>query len=96
MDAQVLFQQLGGNMFFVMTGVKAEVKGEDYVQFKLPRNKTNASRLTIKLVGDLYTLHFSKLNKKTFELETKGLVECIGAENLREVFERCTGLYTRL
>lgn len=97
-----ILSQLGGQKFIVMTGSKnfgfsENKKGNAQLSFHLSRNKAKAQFCTIELTGmDLYNMSFTKLNKKTFELETVKEATGFYHDNLQEVFTRVTGLYTSL
>lgn len=93
MDFDQLIAHLGGRQFFLLTGFKAEVRGETYIQFKATKNKLGATKMKVSLVNDLYTIEFFKI--RNFEVTTVKKIEGVYDVNLREVFERETGLYTR-
>ena len=91
--AREILNQLGGNMFLVMTGAKALVSGPDYLAFKLPSNfaRDGINHVTVRLdPSDTYTVEFRKvrgLNVK--EVRTDSMVYC---DTLRETFTAATGL----
>ncbi len=97
-----ILKQLGGQRFIVMTGSKnfgfaESSKGEAQLSFHLTRNAAKAQFCTITLkFDDTYTVTFTKLNKKTYSLET--IKECVGVycDNIQEIFTEVTGLYTSL
>lgn len=105
--AQTILEQLGGRAFIAMTGAKNLAGSEEdrYLQFDLPAGtaKKKIRKVRIAVVGDLYNLTFYAVKRVEYApgfkfpepviVESK---EMIGAENLRDVFEDVTGLYTRL
>lgn len=97
-----ILEQLGGNKFIVMTGSKNFGFGtskEDCPQlsFHLARNKAKAQYCSITLTpDDLYVVKFTKLNKKTYSLDTVSEHTGIYCDQLQELFTRVTGLYTHL
>lgn len=94
MDVNQLNAHLGGKAFYVMTGFRQELIGNNYVQFKTTKNNLNASKMIIRLVNDEYVIEFGKIRK--MEYKVVKTIEGIPAENLKEVFERETGLYTTM
>jgi len=103
-----ILQQLGGNKFRAMTGAKDFIAGQTkeglyYLQFSLPGRlaKNGINRVKIVLNGsDLYNVKFSTIRKQRcgFDyLETvKSESSDVYAEDLQDVFEHSTGLYTHL
>lgn len=100
MSAQIILEQLGGNKFIVMTGAKnflSYTTPKIALSFRLSststKNKCNYVKITLN-DNDLYDVEFSKIVKYTLkEISTH---TDVGAENLRELFELETGLYTKL
>jgi len=99
--ASTILQQLGGKRFDVMTGCGSYASGmfgeKPGLSMRFPntKNKLKARGLIITLNGnDLYDLEF--LAMKKYEVVSLKTVEDIFCENLREVFEAETGLYTSL
>lgn len=88
--AEVIFNQIGGIMFLLCTGCK-QLVGEEYsLTMKLVENKSGASTLMIVLdPSDTYTMHFMDDNGGCV-VEHKD-VYC---DQLQQVFESVTGLYT--
>ena len=73
-DHMVIFKQMGGNKFLVMTGSKPlyhhhDKNGYVFIAFKLTKNLSKARYLKIQYKwNDLYDMEFSKL-KKTLNKE---------------------------
>ena len=97
--ATTIWQQLGGNRFDRMVGVKKKAAlGADTLVVLLPKNfcRNKATRLSITLTPmDTYTVVFSRLEKFTEFVEISRH-EDVYAEDLVDLFERETGLATRL
>jgi hypothetical protein len=93
--AKTIVQQLGGNKFMVMTGVKQFIGSEDGVSFKLPRsyNKINTVKITLTPL-DLYDVEFLRVSIK--ERRTVAVRESVYADMLQQVFTAATGLDTHL
>jgi len=95
--AQITLQHLGGNHFVVMTGAKDFVGG-DGLMFSLPRGaaKNKSTKVRIDLQpNDTYRVTFMKW-KNRLDLVEISKHEDVYADRLRWLFERETGLYTRL
>lgn len=103
-------QQLGGNKFLVMTGSKAVLDG-NVLGLNLVKNMSKANRLFVTLEGnDTYTMRFSfsrlprcviDKNKGEFRVipeknEDIEVLEGIYCDQLQDIFEQVTGLYTTL
>jgi hypothetical protein len=100
--ADEILRQLGGRRFMVMTGSKAiaETDGKT-LTLHLTKNKTGANRLRITLRSDdTYDMTYSseRFVRATGELKTKVKKEHNGVyvDQLVELFEKDTGLYTKL
>ena len=94
--ANEIYRQLGGNKFAVMTGAKNFIDLENGIRMKIGRNKTNHNWMEVTLNSlDLYDVAFAKLTKFG---ERKSLKEYKNVYNdsLVELFERHTGMYTKL
>ena len=94
--ANEIYRQLGGNKFAVMTGAKNFIDLENGIRMKIGRNKTNHNWMEITQNSlDLYDVAFAKLTKLG---ERKSLKEYKNVYNdsLVELFERHTGMYTKL
>lgn len=105
--ADIILQQLGGDRFIVMTGAKDFVADNNSLRMKLPRNGSKANYCKIILeVNDYYTVEFikftpSRFYSKTFtysepKYEILKTYNDISAEQLVQVFEQYTKMYTRL
>lgn len=93
--ANTILAQLGGNKFIAMTGAKDISSEKDALNFKLPKMAKNKSNfITIKLVNDEYTIKFFKYAK--FDLTEISKFDNVQASDLTKVFERETGLATKL
>lgn len=103
-------QQLGGNKFLVMTGSKAVLDG-NALHLRLVKNMSKANRLDVTLDGnDTYTMRFyffrlqrCALDKKKGEFriipeknEDIEVLEGVYCDQLQDIFEQITGLYTTL
>lgn len=92
---ETILQHLGGNRFVVMTGAKNFVGSEDALSFKLPRGaKRGINTVRVSLRNDLYVI--TCYNLRGVNLSRRGEAEDVPVENLRDAFERLTGLYTSL
>lgn len=105
--AQTILAQLGGQRFIAMTGVSKLAYKDSTLYMRLPRNASAANRLSITLdPTDTYTMRFfyqsgGTLNKKTLaptpikekDVEVINDVYC---DQLAEIFEHVTGMYTSL
>ena len=105
--ATTIINQLGGNKFKVMTGAKDLLAIDNGVSFKLPSRfaKDGINHISITLNGnDLYDIKFNKITSKNHEVynirvpvlkEFKSFDD-VYAEDLTELFESTTGLFTKL
>ena len=94
--AQTILQQLGGQRFIVMTGVKNLSSSPSSLTMKLPRCGTKAQWLRISLNSkDLYDLEFVRLTK-TYEREVVKEYNDVYCDQLQELFTKETKLYTSL
>ena len=94
--AREILNQLGGNKFRVMTGAKNFMGFSEGLVMKIGRNSSNSNYLKITLNSmDLYDMKFCKLTRK---FEEKSVTEYSDVYNdmLTEVFEKHTGMYTKL
>ena len=94
--AKTILAQLGGNKFLAMTGANSLASGENALSMRLPRNPKGINAIRIELNGrDLYDLRTFKM--RGFKAPTENLAATdVCCENLRETFERATGLLTSL
>lgn len=100
--ATTALNQLGGKAFTFMTGAKDLMLIDDHtLKMAIGRNATSANRFYIILDGDdTYTMRLERqtFSKKTFETTRTVIQECSGlyCDQIREVFERWTGMSTRV
>jgi hypothetical protein len=96
--ANTILAQLGGNRFAVMTGAKNFIGGENTLTFRLPARFAQKSitgvRVTLDLVADLYKVEFLAI--RGLNVRTVSEFDGVYAEDLRDLFETETGLYTSL
>jgi hypothetical protein len=97
--AKTILEQLGGNKFRAMTGAKNFVGSPNSLTFRLPdaggftKDGINAVQITLD-PSDTYTVTFSRIRGGMPKVIS--MYRDIYVENLREVFERETGLATSL
>ena len=94
--ARIIYEQLGGNKFRVMTGAKNLLNTGDGLAMKIGRNSSNSNYLKITLNSmDLYDMKFCKLTRK---FEEKSVTEYNNIYNdmLTDQFTAHTGMYTSL
>lgn len=103
--AQTIYQQLGGAKFGIMVGAKnlGFIRTDEGVAFvcKFMKNKSGMTNLKViyDYGKDLYNMVFYsvRFSKKTFETTTKEKrFDGIFCDQLTEIFENFTGLYTSL
>ena len=94
--AETILEQLGGNKFCMMTGAKNLGGTENSLSMRIGRNKTSSNYLKITLnMMDLYDVRFSRVTKMMSERSVTEYND-VFCENLVEVFEKHTGMYTKL
>ena len=94
--AKEILNQLGGNKFRVMTGAKNFMGFSEGLVMKIGRNSSNSNYLKITLNSmDLYDMEFAKVSRMG---EKKSVTEYnnIYNDSMVEVFEKHTGMYTKL
>lgn len=101
--ANTILEQLGGRMFRMMTGAKhflahkegagTEAPMVGGLSFKLTMGNWNHVKIELTHMDD-YTVVFNKI--RGFAVVEQKVVRGVYCDNLREVFEKETGLYTRL
>ena len=94
--AREILNQLGGNKFRVMTGAKNFMGFSEGLVMKIGRNSSNSNYLKITLNPmDLYDMEFAKVSRMG---EKKSITEYNNVYNdsMVEVFEKHTGMYTKL
>lgn len=95
--ARTILEQLGGNKFIVMTGAKSFVQGERELQMHIPMGPGRGRRVfRVELAdNDTYRVRFYRL-RRGLEVETIAAQDDVYCDMLAAVFERMTGLRTRL
>ena len=94
--ARIIWEQLGGNKFRMMTGAKNLLNLGDGLAMKLGRNSSNSNYLKITLNSmDTYDMEFAKLTRMG---EKKSVTEYNNIYNdmLTDQFTAHTGMYTSL
>lgn len=104
--AETILRQLGGNRFIVMTGSYNFMADKNSLTMALRKNQSKANRLKITLTGmDDYTVEFYKYSTahitrngtwKDSEHKTIKKIDGIYCDQLEDIFENVTGLYTHL
>lgn len=97
MVAQTILQQLGGGRFVAMTGAKQMVSTENSLRITLPANfaKNGIRYVLVTLTAaDDYEVVFAK--GRGIEWKVVSEFDGVYYDQLRELFERQTGLATRL
>ena len=95
--AKTILKQLGGNKFAVMTGAKNFVDCGDALSMRIGRNKTSSNyylKITLNMM-DLYDVRFSRVSPKGGERSVTEYNNIFN-DQLVEVFEKHTGMYTKL
>ncbi len=94
--AKTILNQLGGNKFAVMTGAKNFIDTGDGLSMRIGRNKTSSNYLKITLnMMDLYDVRFSRVSPKGGERSVTEYNNIFN-DQLVEIFESHTGMYTKL
>lgn len=90
--ASTILQQLGGYRFIAMTGAKNLVCLENGgLGMRLPIGNWHACRITLN-ANDAYDLIFERLNFQRHVVSKTQAITNVYVDQLREVFERETGL----
>ena len=95
--AKEILSQLGGNRFVSMTGAKNFGDVGNGLAFQIPAKLTKNRINAVKVVldpSDTYTVKFLRITSK--ELKTVSEHNMIYCDQLVELFESETGLYTYL
>ena len=94
--ATTILNQLGGNKFIAMTGSKNFVTTNNGgLLMKLSRNASGAQYLKIELnASDLYEMEFFSV--RGFEMKQQAEFSGVYFDQLTNIFEQVTGLYTSL
>ena len=95
-QAKTLLKQLGGNKFIMMTGAKQMSIGKNGLTMKIGRNSKSITHVAIDLDRgkDLYIMKFIRVRKGIPKVVKQ--YDSVYADNLNNIFEKETGLYTRL
>ena len=95
-QAKTLLRQLGGNKFIMMTGAKQMSIGKNGLTMKIGRNSKSITHVAIDLDRgkDLYIMKFIRVRKGIPKVVKQ--YDSVYADNLNNIFEKETGLYTRL
>jgi hypothetical protein len=94
--ANIIFEQLGGNRFAMMTGAKNFVSDSGSLMFSIPKNKSVYNRVRLTLSPhDTYDVEFLKIDRKGIITKSKELLG-VFSNQLQSVFEQTTGLRTSL
>jgi hypothetical protein len=95
--AATIIDQLGGNRFIAMTGANRFYAFPDGVSFRIPtrsaKNGINSVMITLT-PDDLYDIEFGAV--RAMKYTVKSAHEGIYCDQLVEIFESETGLYTHL
>lgn len=102
--ADNILEQLGGKNFIAMTGVREIVKEPNGLRMTVPKNKSAANRLKIRLKSnDLYRVVFYRyipprkskegLGYTEEKLEEKAIFDDVFFNELQNIFVEVTGLY---
>lgn len=103
--ANQIYEQLGGNKFRVMTGIKLFVGDKNSCTLHLTKNKIKAKYLKITLIyDDTYTMVFSTSKKVLdptigIKVDTHVIIDTITnvyCSELQKIFTEKTGLLTHL
>lgn len=95
--AQTILKQLGGNKFLIMTGCKDFVDAGYTLRFKLARAVNGISHVRVTLdIDDCYRVEFVKWSAKRLAFTIVAAYGTVYADQLCTVFEKETGLATRL
>lgn len=97
--AKTILEQLGGNRFYIMTGAKNFVGGENYLRFSLPGKGVKQRGNVFQVIldpSDTYTLKLFKFDRKNLDCKELKSISDVYAEDLQDIFTEMTGLYTKL
>jgi hypothetical protein len=94
--SDVIFKQLGGHRFVVMTGACNFVYDDTSLLFKVKAmNKSMFVKIVYHKDTDLYSMEFFKMGKHFIKKDISRY-ENVGCDQLCEIFTNVTGLYTHL
>lgn len=94
--AETILEQLGGSRFLVMTGARSLVSDRFSLRFKLPArfalDGINCVIITLSIL-DTYEIEFLRVTRNGMSAARVGEFHSnVYADQLRELFERRTGL----
>ena len=93
--AKTILQQLGANRFIAMTGAKNFAFDSKYMSFKIGRNSKGINHVRIAHnAKDLYDMEFGFNSVKGYKVKKK--VKDVYADMLTKIFQKYTGMRTRL
>lgn len=95
--AKIILNQLGGRRFVAMTGAKNFGDVGNGLAFQIPASLTKQRINAVKIVldpSDTYTVKFMRMTSR--ELKTISEHTMIYCDQLEDLFEQQTGLYTHL
>jgi len=91
--AKIIIEQLGGIHFRMLTGATRFLCGDTWLMFSLPSDLTNNGIDAVKVTltpADVYTV---EVLVRGVVIET---IEDVYCDQIRDLFEKVTGLYTSL
>lgn len=92
--ANTIIQQIGRRALY-MIGAKNLVGGNNCLSFKIMRNANGISGIRVTLdASDTYTVEFLKIRK--YEVKVASQFEGVYFDQLRDLIESETGLFTSL
>tara|TARA_R110000824_G_scaffold143003_3_gene310398 strand:+ start:1574 stop:3562 length:1989 start_codon:yes stop_codon:yes gene_type:complete len=98
-----ILRQLGGRRFLMMVGGKNPIWDDkkSELSIKIGRNNLGANWFVVHLnPKDLYNLRFEsrRMNRKTYDMsiKVKEQYNDVYADQLQDIFEKATGLYTHM
>jgi hypothetical protein len=95
--ATTILQQMGGQRLIAMTGAHSFVSDGDSLIFKVPARSTKNGISCVKVTldpSDTYTMRF--LTMKNYQVQTVAERSDVYCDQLQEVFQEETGLFTSL
>lgn len=97
-QAFTMLQQLGGNKFIAMTGVKVSFDNKGSLTCKFPGSKkANMLKVSLDYATDTYIMEFFKIGyAPKFTVKPVKKLTAVYAEDLQRFFTDVTGLYTSL
>ena len=93
-----ILSQLGGNRFLAMTGARIVGFDAPSLSFRLPKARLGIKHVKVALdPSDTYTVTFTRIGRAPARTVTVvHELEGVYADQLVEIFESTTGLYTHL